>query len=132
MALAHAPMVYRWTRVQLFLASFRLVYPAMLAEAYIVKDMQRPSMVPVGVTWISIGARRAVMVQDADETAGGQMLDLMSGDSYGVRRQLSMCFLGTPPTANYHAPLVAHPVSTLKCRLGLVLQAHPAEGLVFI
>jgi hypothetical protein len=86
------------------LASFRLMYAAMLAEAYTVNDMQRPSMVPAGVTWASTGARRVVMVQDADETAGAQMLDLIA---YGVRRELSMCFLGTPPAANYHTPLIA-------------------------
>ena len=86
------------------LASFRLMYAAMLAEAYTVKDMQRPSMVPADVTWVSTGARRVVMVQDADETAGGQMLDLIA---YGVSGDLSMCFLGTPPAANYHTPLIA-------------------------
>ena len=66
--------------------------------------MQRPSMAPAGVTWVSTGVRRVVMVQDADETAGGEMLDLIA---YGVNRQLSMCFLGTPPAANYHTPFIA-------------------------
>ena len=86
------------------LASFRLMYAAMLAEAYTVKHMQRPSWVPADVTWASTGARRVVMVQDADETAGAQMLDLIA---YGVRGDLSMCFLGTPPAAKYHTPLIA-------------------------
>ena len=44
------------------------------------------------------------MVQDADETGGGQMLDLVA---YCVSGDLSMCFLGTPPAANYHTPLIA-------------------------
>jgi hypothetical protein len=86
------------------LASFRLMYAAMLAEAYTVNDVQRPEMIPNGVIWVSTGARRVVMVQDADETAGGQMLDLIA---YGVSGDLSMCFLGTPPAANYHTPLIA-------------------------
>ena len=48
------------------------------------------------------------MVQDADETAGGQMLELIAyGVSLPISRELSMCFLGTPPAANYHTPLIA-------------------------
>ena len=83
------------------LASFRLMYAALLAEAYIVTDTERPGMIPKGVIWVSM---MVVMVQDADETAGGQMLDLIA---YGVNRQLSMCFLGTPSAENYHIPFIA-------------------------
>jgi hypothetical protein len=107
------------------LASFRLMYAAMLAEAYTVNDMQRPSMVPAGVTWESTGARRVVMVQDADETAGGQMLDLIA---YGVRRQLSMCFLGTPPAANYHTPLIAQMLFFPTC---VLLPERPLYGQLY-
>ena len=32
------------------------------------------------------------------------MLDLIA---YGVRKELSMCFLGISPAANYHTPLIA-------------------------
>jgi hypothetical protein len=86
------------------LASFRLMYAAMLAEAYTHNDVNRPSMVPSSVMWVSTGAQRVVLVQDADETAGAQMLGLIA---HGLKAHLSMCFLGTPTAENYHIPLIA-------------------------
>ena len=83
------------------LASFRLMYAAMLAEAYTHNDVNRPSMVPSSVMWVSTGAQRVVLVQDADETAGAQMLGLIV---HGLKAHLSMCFLGTPTATNYHTP----------------------------
>ena len=86
------------------LASFRLMYAGMLAEAYTHNDVKRPSMVPPTVNWVSTGARRVVLVQDADETPGAQMVGLIA---HGLQEHLSMCFLGTPIAANYHTPLIA-------------------------
>ena len=86
------------------LASFRLMYAAMLAKAYTHNDVNRPIMVPSSVKWVSTGAQRVVLVQDADETPGAQMLGLIA---HGLKVHLSMCFLGTPPAANYHTPLIA-------------------------
>ena len=86
------------------LASFRLMYAGMLAEAYTHNDVKRPSMVPPTVNWVSTGARRVVLVQDADETPGAQMVGLIA---HGLQVHLSMCFLGTPIAANYHTPLIA-------------------------
>ena len=86
------------------LASFRLMYAAMLAEAYTHNDVNRPSMVPPTVKWVSTGAQRVVLVQDADETPGAQMVGLIA---HGLQEHLSMCFLGTPIAANYHTPLIA-------------------------
>jgi len=86
------------------LASFRLMYAAMLAEAYTHNDVNRPSMVPPTVKWVSTGAERVVLVQDADETPGAQMVGLIA---HGLQEHLSMCFLGTPIAANYHTPLIA-------------------------
>ena len=61
-------------------------------------------MVPPTVNWVSTGARRVVLVQDADETPGAQMVGLIA---HGLQVHLSMCFLGTPIAANYHTPLIA-------------------------
>jgi hypothetical protein len=86
------------------LASFRLMYAAMLAEAYTHNDVNRPRMVPSSVMWVSTGAHQVVLVQDADETAGAQMLGPIA---HGLKAHLSMCFLGTPTAENYHIPLIA-------------------------
>ena len=80
------------------------MYAAMLAEAYTHNDVNRPSMVPSSVMWVSTGAQRGVLVQDADETAGAQMLGRIA---HGLKAHLSMYFLGTPTASNYYTPLIA-------------------------
>ena len=108
------------------LASFRLMYAAMLAEAYTHNDVNRPSMVPSSVQWVSTGAQRVVLVQDADETPGAQMLGLIA---HGLKVHLSMCFLGTPIAAKYHTPLIAQVLFfPPKCSL---LQVHTMQGQLY-
>ena len=88
------------------LASFKLMYDAMLAEGYTHNGVNRPSMVPSSVMWVSVGAQRVVLVQDADETACAQMHGLIA-HGLKARARLPMCCLGTSTAANYHTPLIA-------------------------
>ena len=90
------------------LASFKLVYASLLAEAYTQNDFNRPNMVPSSAMWVFTIAQRVVLVQDADETVGTQMLGLIA---HGLKSNLTMCSLGTPTAANYHTPLVAQVLS---------------------